>query len=118
MTHKKENIIHYLSALFLVLFLSYYAGITFFRHSHILNGATIIHSHFYNDDHRNSESGGHTDSQITLFAKISSFLSLSGKSFFIDTPSFIYLTIFPVDKTQKIETGEHYSISTRGPPAA
>ena len=117
MRYKRENIIRYLSALSLALFLSYYADITLFRHSHIINGVTIVHSHFYNDEHRNSESGGHTESQITLFAKISSFLSLSGKSFFIDTPSFIYLTIFPVDKTQKIETGKHYSISTRGPPA-
>lgn len=32
---------------FLALFLSYFADITFFTHSHIINGSTIVHSHYF-----------------------------------------------------------------------
>ena len=31
---------------FLVLFWGYFADITFFTHSHIIHGVTIVHSHF------------------------------------------------------------------------
>ena len=61
------------SLFFVVLFVSYYVGINFFSHSHIIGGATIVHSHFHKDSHHNTKSGGHTEQSITLIAQISHF---------------------------------------------
>ena len=57
----------------IALYMSYYAGLTLFSHSHIINGATIIHSHIHADSHHNTNSGGHTKQSTTLIAQISQF---------------------------------------------
>jgi hypothetical protein len=62
-----------LSLFFAVLFVSYYAGIAFFSHAHIISGATVFHSHFHAETHHDTDSGGHTEQSITLIAQISNF---------------------------------------------
>ena len=57
----------------IALYLSYYAGISMFSHVHIINGATIFHSHIHTDSHHDSKHGGHTEQNITLIAQISHF---------------------------------------------
>jgi len=42
--------------LLLFLFLGYYSSITFFTHSHIINGVTIVHSHPFNSDKKGDTS--------------------------------------------------------------
>jgi len=60
--------------LFLVaLFVSFYADATLFSHEHVIDGATIIHSHIHTDSHHHTKSGGHTQRTITLIAQMSHF---------------------------------------------
>ena len=61
------------SSLLVALFVSYYADITFFSHAHIINGATIVHSHIHANSHHDTYSGGHTEHCITLIAQMSQF---------------------------------------------
>ena len=53
--------------------MSYYASTAFFLHEHIIEGATITHSHLHTDSHHDTKSGGHTKHSITLIAQISHF---------------------------------------------
>ena len=53
------------------LFISYYAGIFFFPHTHIINGVTIAHSHLHTDSHHETADGSHSD--IILITLISHF---------------------------------------------
>jgi hypothetical protein len=62
-----------LSLFLAVLFMSYYASTVFFSHIHIISGATITHSHFHDNSHHDTKSGGHTENCITLIAQISHF---------------------------------------------
>lgn len=58
--------------LLLVLFISYYSNITFFSHAHIVNGVTIVHSHFCENFGRTQPSQHeHTTADIQLIAAIS-----------------------------------------------
>jgi hypothetical protein len=61
------------SLLFVALFMSFYANISLFTHTHVINGATIIHSHFHKETHHDTQSGGHTEHSITLIAQTSHF---------------------------------------------
>lgn len=49
---RRENVNKLIHLFLLALFLSYYGSITFFSHYHVVNGVTIVHSHFF---------CGHTD---------------------------------------------------------
>lgn len=65
---------------FLTLFLGYFAGITFFTHSHIIHGVTIVHSHFSypiptNKDARPSQHD-HSANALTLIAHVQVWHSL------------------------------------------
>ena len=62
-----------LSFFFVALFVSYYAGTTLCSHSHIISGATIIHSHIHTGSHHNTQNGNHTEQRITLIAQFSHF---------------------------------------------
>jgi hypothetical protein len=67
-----------LSLVLLSMFLAYYASITLFSHSHIINGVTIVHSHPYSKgtdskpfNHQHSEKG------VALIQFLSHFSSLT-----------------------------------------
>ena len=62
-----------IAALFLLLFVAYYSNVTLFEHTHIINGVTIVHSHFHADSHHNSRSGGHTANNVTLISQLNNF---------------------------------------------
>lgn len=57
------------STLLLVLFVGYFAGITFFPHKHIINNQVVVHSHPFSG----SESHTHTTSAINLLVQLSGF---------------------------------------------
>ena len=65
---------------FLALFLSYFADITFFTHSHIVNGATIIHSHYTFGEHpsKSGKQQGHTHNAnaLTLISQATSWCAI------------------------------------------
>ena len=62
-----------LAAILILIFAIYYANISFFYHSHTINGLTISHSHFYGDTH--TKSGTHTASELALISVLSVFQS-------------------------------------------
>lgn len=61
------------AGIFLLFFVAYYINATLFEHTHIVNGVTIVHSHFHASSHHNSQSGGHTANNVTLIAYLTSF---------------------------------------------
>jgi hypothetical protein len=57
----------------LTIFVCYYANICFFYHGHIVNGVTIVHSHFH--DRAHTQTNSHTASELTLISILSLFQS-------------------------------------------
>ncbi|MBR6640219.1 MAG: hypothetical protein IKL35_07670 [Muribaculaceae bacterium] len=57
-----------ISALMLMLFLSYQAGFSLFTHTHTIDGIKIVHSHPYAGDNH-----AHTDAQIFAISHLSTF---------------------------------------------
>ena len=55
------------------LFAFYYISITFFFHTHTIDGATISHSHIHSNSHHDTKSGNHTEQSIILIAQSSYF---------------------------------------------
>ena len=65
------------TALFLmVVFCSYYAGISMFSHTHIANGSSIVHSHLGGDAEHE-----HSDSQYVVIDILSNFQSETAATF-------------------------------------
>ena len=65
-----KNLRTYVALWLMVIFCSYYAGISMFAHTHIANGASIVHSHLGGDaDH------DHSDSQYAVIDILSQFQS-------------------------------------------
>ena len=75
-----------ISLFFVALFMSFYASTTFFSHIHIINGATITHSHLHTGAHHDTKSGGHAECSITLIAQISHFETIEFSCFQLPTP--------------------------------
>lgn len=47
----------------------YYANICFFYHNHVINGITIVHSHFHSDASGKGET--HTGNELELITELS-----------------------------------------------
>ncbi|MBE6234015.1 MAG: hypothetical protein E7118_06035 [Bacteroidales bacterium] len=60
----------YTALLLMVVFCSYYAGISMFSHTHISNGSSIVHSHLGGDEDHN-----HSDSQYAVIDILANFQS-------------------------------------------
>jgi len=69
----KDKIKKIVSSFLLMLFVSYYGSINLFFHTHVINGITIVHSHFHAETHHDTQNGGHTEHSITLISQISHF---------------------------------------------
>lgn len=68
------------ASLMLLLFASYYVDVNFFCHSHIVNGVTIVHSHFHNQHHHDTNEGGHTTTELTLIANMAAQFLTTGET--------------------------------------
>ena len=63
-----------LSILLLMLFLGYYSSITFFTHTHIVNGVTIVHSHPYKSGQKSGTSNSeHSGKELQIIQLLSDF---------------------------------------------
>ena len=102
-----------ISAVFLIaLFTSYYAGISFFPHTHVYTWGTITHSHPYT-------SSTHTHSVLAL-----QFLhNLNQNIHFIAVATVLYAAIFTVSnalfcilKTRKATSQHFVGNQLRAPP--
>ncbi len=77
-------------AMTLAIFALYYANICFFYHGHIVNGVTIVHSHFYGKAHPLNDT--HSESELTLISALSLFQSCAPAFLGAVLPLFLALT--------------------------
>jgi len=114
----KYRIKQIIASAFIVLFAVYYADITFFEHTHIINGVTVVHSHFYNNNHQKTPSGGHTTTEITFFAVNSLFQTFQDVLSPVDMTLFLVLcSVFFIPVHTNYSQGfQHFSL-LRAPPA-
>jgi len=114
---KKYRFRQTIASALLVLFAVYYTDITFFEHTHIINGITIVHSHFYNSDHTQTPSGGHTTTEITFFAVNSLFQTFQDVLSPVDMTLFLVLcSVFFISIHTNYSQGfQHFSL-LRAPP--
>ncbi|MDD4659822.1 MAG: hypothetical protein PHF73_04035, partial [Massilibacteroides sp.] len=80
-----------LSVFFILVFALYYADICFFYHSHVINGATIVHSHFHSKAH--TQTGTHSESELTLISALSVLQSVQPTVCFISFGVLFFLQI-------------------------
>lgn len=106
---------------FLALFLSYFTDITFFTHSHIIHGVTIVHSHFSCTDNTSSKEHpaehSHSQNALTLISQVTAWAAVVPS-----IPEFTatYLTKI-VTFSEEISFSAEQTLPThfylRGPPA-
>lgn len=88
----------------LALFVSYYADITFFTHSHTINGVTVVHSHFSygtsDPQSKHPQNHSHSAHVLTLIAHAISWTA-------------ILLQVPQVPTNQPLKTIHHFSENIR-----
>lgn len=108
--NKKRHIL--LPVALLALFLSYYAGISLFAHTHVVNGTMIVHSHPYSGN-----THSHNTTQILAFDKAGHFQSL--EVFVLDSLSVEFNKLYELDfirDTYRCESICFANVSLRAPP--
>jgi hypothetical protein len=90
-------------------------NICFFSHSHIINGATIVHSHLHNKAH--AQTGTHTDSELSLISSLSAFQTLAADVCAVSLGILFLLQVFILPFFEKrIFANTSACISLRAPP--
>ena len=81
---KMRNFKRNMAVVLMLIFCSYYAGISMFSHTHITNGSSIVHSHLGGGaDH------DHSDSQYAVIDILSNFQTEAASVFIgIESPFF------------------------------
>ena len=98
----------------MLIFCSYYAGISLFSHTHIINGASVVHSHLGGDSKHE-----HTESQYTVIDILSHFQSESADCFYsIESPVFLSSELYIGYIAAQILSNAVSEIGLRGPPMA
>lgn len=105
-----------MGVLLLALYIGYYFSVTSFTHSHIINGVTIVHSHFHTQNH--IQKGTHSENEITLISELSAFQSGEALLGFTGLGLFFFLQamVRPLLKDRTIP-GTVTRIPSRAPPA-
>lgn len=85
---RNERFVKGLKVALPVIFILYFISITFFTHSHVVNGVTIVHSHPYVSNDDGSPTHEHTGAEIQLIQFLTTFHSvgLNASSFSIELP--------------------------------
>ena len=98
----------------LVIFCSYFAGISLFSHTHIVNGSSIVHSHLGGTAEHN-----HSDSQYAVIDMLSNFQSETAVDpVCVGTP-FFALSEIVIGYEAPSSVNEVLPVHTlRGPPVA
>ena len=78
-----------ISCVLVVIFALYYANISFFYNSHVVNGVTIVHSHFHGKNHEQSDT--HSENELKLISVLSFFQSLQATVCFVALEVFFLL---------------------------
>ena len=104
----------YCAVLLLALFSCYYAGISLFFHTHIVNGSTVVHSHL-----GGASSHNHSDSQYAVIDILSNFQSEGAEDCIgCQVPFFLLSEISVAYEAPSLSGGVLDAYSLRGPPQA
>lgn len=99
------------------IFVLYYANITFFYHSHNIDGFTIFHSHMHSTAH--TQSGTHTASELSLISALSSFQTLQAILFFCGLGLlFLSAIVSQIDTEKKAISISLGNVGLRAPPVS
>ena len=107
-----KNLRAYPAAILLLLFSCYYCSISLFSHAHIMNGSSIVHSHFGGStDHE------HDDSQYAVIDILSQFQSeYAADSYCMDAPFLLSSEIRVTYDAPEYLMEESSTHVLRGPP--
>ena len=110
----KKNWRTYPALLRLLIFSCYYSGISLFSHVHIVNGASVVHSHWDGTSEHN-----HSDSQFAVIDLLSNFQSEGAVTFnSVATPLPVQLSDSFANYSAPFYQDAALSLSTlRGPPS-
>ena len=115
---KKYRFGQLIATFLLALFVLFYTGITMFQHTHVINGATIVHSHFHANAHEKTPTGGHTETRITFIAINSLFQTFEDVLTHIDTTLFlVFCSVILIFVEAKNTTGNPHFSFLRAPPS-
>ena len=103
-----------MAVVLMLIFCSYYAGISMFSHTHIANGSSIVHSHLGGGaDH------DHSDSQYAVIDILSNFQAEGATGFIAVPVPFFTLAESSITYTAPSYVDEVVSVRLlRGPPQA
>lgn len=102
----------YTALLLMMVFCSYYAGISMFSHTHIANGSSIVHSHLGGDAEHE-----HSDSQYAVIDILSNFQSETVATFQDSgTPLQMLSEPYAVPGAPYYLSQVHSAFKHRGPP--
>lgn len=101
-----------------IIFIGYACSITFFTHTHIINGVTIVHSHPYAKDQNGNPSHEHTGAEIQLIHTLSTFFVAGAIALFFILKLFLSKkTPYPFQKYLSIpQTNAVNLFRLRAPP--
>lgn len=104
----------YLALCLLLIFGSYYAGVSMFSHTHIAHGSSVVHSHFGGGaDH------DHSDDQYAVIDLLSNFQSECAEGFFSLENPFFTLSDHCAEYVAPVFLSRVAHVSVlRGPPQA
>jgi hypothetical protein len=89
--------------------------ITFFQHSHIINGVTIVHSHFHSKAH--AQTGLHSVNELTMISTLSDLQSPQVAIAGVAISLFVLLSaVVDVIPDNKLIVQTVFHTSLRAPP--
>lgn len=104
----------YLALSLLLIFGSYYAGISMFSHTHIAHGSSVVHSHL-----GGSAEHDHSDGQFAVIDLLSNFQSECASGFFgLENPFFTLSDYSAEYLAPAFLSRDVHVIVLRGPPQA
>ena len=105
-----------------VLFIAYYVSNTSFYHSHIVNGVSIIHSHFYryhSGEKAEPVTHSHSDNEFVILKIITQFVTAALTGFVVFRLFLMVLAHYQIPLKQIILSSFRQSgFSLRAPPFA
>ncbi|MFI3320385.1 MAG: hypothetical protein SNH01_05885 [Rikenellaceae bacterium] len=88
-----------------------------FGHTHVIEGATITHSHFHGNHHTQNPDGGHTSDELTLIQHLTLTNILSGEEICFESVDQSPYTEYYTLVDYKWVEGDRYTFSApRAPP--
>ena len=114
----KQQRLNAIRLFLLFLFVGYYASISLFTHTHIVNGVKIVHSHPYKSSSDDKKAGHeHTTHELILIQQLSHFVSvllvtgllISGLQFFLKELRYPF-------KDTVVISNSHFNFLLRAPP--